>query len=112
VSRLRRSPAPPGRVRVICTGRADPGHGERLVKVLQFGQAADGAPAFTWRGPSPITPFARANGGETYDFRCGTCRRNPKLSRDRRAQIVMTAAAVHGWDVPITVDISAIERAL
>jgi hypothetical protein len=112
VTRPRRSPASPGRVRVTCTGRADPGHGERLVKVLQLVKAADGVPAFTWRGPSPVTPFAHADGGETYEFRCSTCRRNPKLSRARLVQIVMTAAAVHGWNVPITVDISAIERAL
>jgi hypothetical protein len=36
-----------------------------------------------------------------------------KLSRKRLAQIVLTIAAAQvTWDAPVTVDISAIERAL
>lgn len=112
MSRLRRSPAPPGRVRTTCSGRADPDHGERLVKILQTTRTGAGEPAFTWRGPSPVTPFAHSDGGQTFEFRCGTCRRNPKLSGEHLAQIVLTAAAVHGWDAPIVVDLSLIERAL
>lgn len=94
MSRPRQSPAPPGRVAVICTGRADPDHGERLVKTLQFIRAADRAPAFTWRGRSPVTGFAHVDGGETSEFRCGLCPRHVKLSRQRLAQVVLTIAAV------------------
>jgi hypothetical protein len=99
-------------VRVTCSGRADPGHGERLVRTLQLVRTADGAPAFSWRGRPPVTSFAHADGGQTFQFQCGTCRRNPKLSGERLAQIVLTAAAVHGWDAPIVVDLSLLERAI
>jgi hypothetical protein len=76
VSRPRRSPAPPGRVRVTCSGRADPGHGERSIKPLQFNRTADGEPAITWRSKSPVTGYAHADGSATCEFRCGLCPRH------------------------------------
>ena len=113
MGRPRRSPAPPGRVQVICTGRADPEHGTRHIKPLQMTRTPDGAPVFTWRGKPPVTSFAREDGGDTYRFRCGIFHRNLELGRERLAEIVLAIAAVQGtWDVPVTVDVSAIERAL
>src|SRR5215831_8428500 len=108
----RPSPGPPGRVRVTCTGRSATGHRERVIQVLQLIPGVGGTRAFTRPGRPPVTGFAHASGGETCAFRCGTCRRNPRLSRERLAQIVLVIAAVQAtWDMPVSVDIRTVERA-
>lgn len=114
MSRRSRSPAPPGRVQVICTGRQDPRHHRRHLATLQtVAPAGGGLPAFTWRGRSPVTRFAKADGSQTYEFRCGICRRNPKYAQERLARIVFAFAATQGtWETPVIVDISMIERAI
>ena len=113
MSRPRRSPAPPGRVHVVCTGRVNPDHGDNRIRALQAeGDAAMGL-SFSCPGRTPTTGYAHADGAETYNFRCGKCRRHWKPSREDLARVVLAIAAVQGgWDVPVVVDISLIERAV
>jgi hypothetical protein len=113
MSRPRRSPAPPGRVLVVCSGRGEPKHeGERRIKALQANGNAETGLTFTWIGASPVTPFAHVD-GETLRFRCPKCRRYKPISRDNFARVVLVIAAIQGgWDDPVTVDLSRIERAL
>ena len=113
MSRPRRTPAPPGRVEVICTGRSDPRHGRKHLITLQLARADDGTAEFLWRGKSPVTSYAHPDGAQTYEFGCGKCHRNPKFSGERLAQLVLAIAAVQGtWDTPVVVDISAVEKAI
>lgn len=109
--RARRKPAPPGRVLVVCTGRGD--HAERRLATLQVAAVAGGEAEFLWRGKPPVTGYAHADGSQTYVFGCGLCHRRPECSRDRLARLVLAVAAVQGgWDKPVTVDISTVERAI
>jgi hypothetical protein len=108
VSRPRRNPAPAGRVDVLCSGRGDPDHGElRHIVTLQMQRHDDGEVTFTGRGGPPIE-------GHCYVFRCGTCRRNLKIRKERMLPLVTALAEqqdTHG-ETPIRVDISVIERAV
>jgi hypothetical protein len=100
-------------VKITCTGRADPRHGDNHIRALQAeGNAATGL-SFSCPGRTPTTGYAHADGGETYDFRCAKCRRHWKPSREDFARVVLVIAAVQGgWNAPVTVDISMIGRAI
>jgi hypothetical protein len=107
VPRPRRQPAPPGRVHVVCTHRADAE--PALIKVVQATahEPSPGGILFTALGGMPQE-------GNAYSFRCPACRRHLKIRKDRLPQVVVLLAEqqkTHG-ESPVLVDISRIERAL
>lgn len=108
-------PRPPGTALVVCTGRGE--HDRVRLRALTFRRMGDGLHVF-WeqrQGPAPVTGFRDENGWQTFEFRCPApgCRRNPKYSEPRLAEIAAALARhqqVTGND-PVIIDISAIDRA-
>jgi hypothetical protein len=108
VPRPRRQPAPPGRVRVVCThldGNAEPA----LIKVVQMTAHKDspGGIMFTALGGMPAE-------GSAYSFQCRACRRHVKIRKDKFPRVVLLLAEQQGTygETPVLFDISRIERAL
>jgi hypothetical protein len=107
VPRPRRQPAPPGRVRVVCSHRdnAEPA----LIKVLQMTahQDSPGGILFTALGGIPQE-------GNAYSFDCPACPRHLKIRKDKFPRVVLLLAEQQGThgETPVLVDISRIERGL
>jgi len=105
--RPRRKPAWPGRIHVVCSHRQD---GEpKRIRVLQM--VAD--------GPSPGGIMITALGGppqegHAYSFKCGSCGRHFKISKERFRPLVRALAEMQGThgDTPVVLDISRVDRAL
>lgn len=110
MTRPRRKPAPPGRIRVCCSHRlkdAEPRHVTTL-QMTADPESPHGIMVTALGGP-PIE-------GHAYSFRCPepTCGRHLKIARARFVPLVVALAEqqnTHG-DTPIVVDIARIERAL
>jgi hypothetical protein len=109
VPRPRRAPAPPGRVHVVCSHRAEDRREPALIKVVQATahEESPGGIMFTALGGVPAE-------GNAYSFRCTACRRHLKIGKNRFPGIVVALATQQGTrgDTPVLVDISRIERAL
>jgi hypothetical protein len=108
MSRPRRTPAPPGRVHVVCTHRLDDAE---PVLIGKFQMTADpkspGGILISALGGPPVEGFA-------YAFRCSECRRHVKTRKERFVPLVLVLAEQQGThgETPDIVDISRIERAL
>ncbi len=115
MSRPRRSPASPGRVAVVCTGRGR--HNRVPLGTLQLRRDGEAVRLVynTREGPAPVTPFAAPNDIATYDLKCGTCGRHLKRHEDWLIQTAFALAGHQGISgddsTPIVLDISTIERA-
>ena len=108
MSRPRRKPAPPGRVHVVCSHRGDPRYpGTKQLDILQMRPDGNGEITFTALNGPPIEGYA-------YRYRCGICRRNAKIRKERMLPLVMALAEMQGThgDTPVVVDISHLDRAL
>lgn len=111
-----RNRRPPGVVHMSCTGRGRHDRVPFRPDLRLVGR--DGEIRVMWnrrQGPGPITGFGAADGLETVEVRCGTCGRHFKCHEDRFVVIVLALAQHQGIgdddNTPVTVDISAIERA-
>jgi len=67
------------------------------------------------QGSGPVTDFQAADGLETFEVKCGTCRRHFKRHEDKLVVIIRALAEYQGIrgddNTPIVLDISMIERA-
>jgi hypothetical protein len=108
LSRRRHKPAPVGRVHVVCTHRQDDADPKRI-RLLQMtaDPESPGGIMVTAQGGLPAE-------GNAYVFRCGICRRNPKIAKTRLVPILVALAEQQGTqgERPVVMDISRIERAL
>jgi hypothetical protein len=108
LARRRRKAAPPGRVHVICSHRDGDAEPKRI-KLLQMlsDPESPGGIIITGLGGMPAE-------GNAYVFRCGQCRRNLKIAKDKLTRVIVALAEMqqtHG-ERPIMLDISRIDRAL
>lgn len=115
MSRPRRKRRPPGNVLVCCTGRGK--HDLVRLRTLQLRIDGDRVRVY-WdqrEGAAPETGFRADGDVKTFEFQCGTCRRNPKFREDRLVEIARVLAehqGIRGDDnTPIVLDISMVEKA-
>ena len=119
MTRARRKPAAPNLVKVICTGRGEPGHGENRLAELQ-GYTEAGLLRFAWvprgkGGEGPVTGRRRGpEGWHTISVRCGTCGRDFQRHEEQFGEIVKALGKLQGTsgERPVVVDISRVENSL
>jgi hypothetical protein len=111
MSRPCRKPAPPGRVKVVCSHRSDRADTTdcRRIKVMQMlaDSESPGGIMITALGGPRVEGFA-------YSFRCPDCHRHWKIAKERFPQVVVALAEMQGThgDTPVIIDISRLDRAL